>query len=96
MEHYEFLHGASILVGAIASVLALYVTVRLAKFKDELIKEINGTYVKSALWAEWRKTWESLVERLRHFRDHDYSDERTAMLLRMQRVEDKVAAERDE
>lgn len=53
------LAGASSLI---ASCLALYVTLRLYRFKEDLIKSINGTYVKSEVFRPWKERVEGDVE----------------------------------
>jgi len=46
----------------LAGILALYVSVRLYRFKDELLKAINGTYVKSEVFKQWKERTEGDID----------------------------------
>ncbi len=53
----------SAIMAGIAAIIALYVTVRLYKFKDELVKTLNGIYVKSEVFKPWRDRVEHDIEK---------------------------------
>lgn len=42
-------------VTGFSTILALYVTVRLSKFKEELVKRLDGTYVKVEVFGPWQR-----------------------------------------
>jgi len=56
------LAGITAASSLVAAAVALYVSLRLYKFKDELLKSINGTYVKSEVFKPWKQRVEEDVD----------------------------------
>ncbi len=63
-EHVQiYVSILSTVLAGLASILALYVTVRLYKFKDDLMVKLNGTYIKSDVFAPWKVRIESDISK---------------------------------
>lgn len=108
MTPTDYIQIATAVISLGSAGCVLYVSYRLLTFKAELIKEINGTYVRTPLFDQWKKdAFDELrvvVERIRKWREHDYHEEITPIPLlvhgqkdltkRVERIEDRLAGER--
>ena len=72
----------SVTAALVSAIMSFYTSAKLATFKHDLIKELNGTYVRAESFRMWQDALQTNLRNLSNFHNQDHE--------RIGKLEDRV------